>query len=89
LETKGYIVRETRNVKGGKERHMRVNENPTTSKTPVDKDLQPAKCLLTNCNLTVDNKQNDLIKDNIKDKEKDNIGIDKTVSLRSTVVINS
>lgn len=26
LEDLGYITRETKNVKGGKERHMRVNE---------------------------------------------------------------
>jgi hypothetical protein len=41
-------------------------------------------------NCTLRNKQNDLIKDNIIDKEiKDNIGVDKTASLRSAVIINS
>jgi hypothetical protein len=41
-------------------------------------------------NCCLPNKQNDLIKDNInKIKEKDNIGVDKTASLRSAVIINS
>ena len=67
LEGKGYIVRETKNVKGGKVRHMR-----TTGKMMLNNDLQPSNCLLTTSKMTIDNKQNDLIKDNIKDKEKDN-----------------
>ena len=67
LEAKGYIVRETKNVRGGKERHMR-----TTSKMTIDSSEQASKCLLSTSNLTIDNRQNDLIKDNIKDKEKDN-----------------
>lgn len=77
LESKGYIVRETKNVKGGKERHIKVNErklkeDSTTSKMTLDGGIQASKCLLSTSNLTVDNKQNDLIKDNIKYKEKDN-----------------
>jgi hypothetical protein len=39
----------------------------------VDGSTQPSKCLLTNVNLPIDNKQNDLIKENIKEKRKDNI----------------
>jgi hypothetical protein len=39
---------------------------------PVDSGIQASKCLLTTVNLPVDNQQNDLIKDNLKDKEKDN-----------------
>jgi predicted transcriptional regulator len=70
LETKGLIKRETKNVKGGKERHLHF----TNSKMTVDSCEQPSNCLLTNVNLTIDNKQNELIKDNIKDKEKDNLG---------------
>lgn len=72
LEAKGYITRSTKNVRGGKERHLKVNPQPTTSKMPVDSGIQASKCLLSTSNLTVDNKQNDLIKDNLKDKEKDN-----------------
>lgn len=71
LESNGLIVRETRNIKGGKERHLKlssinlpiVNET-TTSKLPI---VQESNCLLYN-------KQNDFIKDNnLKDKEKDNL----------------
>lgn len=72
LESKGFITRETKNVKGGKERIITVNiqniENKLTSvKMTVDGDQQASKCGLTNVNLTVDNKQNDLIKDKLKD----------------------
>jgi DNA-binding MarR family transcriptional regulator len=77
LEGKGIIARHTKNVKGGKERHITVNldkigADATTSKMMVDSSAQPSNCLLTTSKLTDDNKQNDLIKDNIKDKEKDN-----------------
>lgn len=92
LETKGYITRETRNTKTGKERHIRVNkEYNATSKMTVDKSNPSIKMSLgQQSNCCLHNKQNDLIKDNIKDKEiKDNIGVDKTASLRSAVIINS
>ena len=96
LETKGYITRETKSTNSGKTRHIKVNmeqleEDSATSKMTVDKGGASVKMSLaqqSNCCLR--NKQNDLIKDNIKDKEiKDNIGVDKTASLRSAVVINS
>ena len=74
LEKLGYITRETRNIKGGKERHMVVNTDKLTS----------AKMSLVNANkvqnepctrlkMSFDKVQNEPIKDNIKDKElKDN-----------------
>lgn len=68
LEGKGLIKRETKNVKGGKERHIY-----TTDKLTVDSVQQPTKCPLTTDNLSIDNGQNDLIKDNTKNKNiKDN-----------------
>ena len=82
LENKGFIKRETRNVKGGKVRHIKVcQENIekalTKDNLSVDKEEQRTKCLLSKDNLSVDNGQNDLIKDNLIDNEKDNIGVDR------------
>ncbi len=83
LEEKGFIVRDTKNVKGGKERHIRVNLKAlTTDKMTVDGGIQPTNCPLATDKLSIDNRQNDLIKDNIKDKEKDNNG-EIEVALRS------
>ena len=96
LETKGYITRETKSTNSGKTRHIKVNmeqleEDSATSKMTVDKGGASVKMSLaqqSNCCLR--NKQNDLIKDNIKDKEiKDNNGVDKIASLRSAIIINS
>lgn len=66
LEEKGLIRRETKNAKGGKERHIF-----TTDKLSVDSSEQETKSPLTKDNLSIDNRQNDLIKDNIQEKEKD------------------
>lgn len=80
LEKRGLITRTTKNVRGGKERHITINADKieqelTSVKMKVDSDIQAANCSLSTVNLPVDNKQNDLIKDNIKDKkEKDNYG---------------
>lgn len=88
LEARGFITRATKNVKGGRERHITINLNiiedklNPTSKMTVDGCLQPSNCLLSNVNLTVDNKQNDFIKDKGKDKLKDNNG-DLTVPVKS------
>jgi predicted transcriptional regulator len=82
LEGKGFITRSTKNVKGGRERHIAFNRGNvektlTTDKMTVDEGLQQTKCPLTTDNLTLAKGQNDFIKDNIKDKEKDNMGIDE------------
>lgn len=82
LEDRGFIIRETKNVKGGKERHIRVNLDKIESALPTkDKmsvvDSQGTKSPLTKDNLSVVNRQNDLIKENIKEKRKDN-GSDET-----------
>ena len=90
LEAKGIVKRTTKNVRGGKERHLEVSlQQLTSGKMTVENTLQASNCSLTTSKMTVDNKQNDLIKDNIKDKGKDNKGVDKTASLRSAVIINS
>ena len=84
LESLGYITRNTKNVKGGKVRHIKVNldkieESITTINLSVDDDsqqnLQQSNCLLTTINLPIVNKQNDIIKDNSVDKRKDNIEV--------------
>ena len=79
LESKGYITKETKNVKGGKERHIKINREATKVNLSVDScekaelvDTQTSNCLLSNVNLPIVNKQNDFIKENIKDKEKEN-----------------
>ena len=83
LEDKGFIRRETKNVKGGKERHIFINLTNielalSKDKMSVDKEdvsnSQQTKCPLTTDKMSIDKGQNVLIKDNIKDKEKDNIG---------------
>lgn len=76
LEDKGFISRSTKNIKGGKERHIAVNVNKidealTKDNLSVDA-TQESKCLLTRDNLSVDKGQNDLIKDKRKDNLKDN-----------------
>ena len=84
LEAKGLITRSTKNTNSGKERHLVVNleeieKQLATSKMPVAQSLpsvnltfaQESNCLLRN-------KQNDLIKDNIIDKEKDNMVLEET-----------
>jgi DNA-binding transcriptional MocR family regulator len=81
LEAKGFIKRETKNVKGGKERIMMpviaaIEKALTKDNLSIDEDqpqsAQGTKCPLTTDNLTLDKGQNDLIKDNIKDNQKDN-----------------
>lgn len=75
LENDGYIVRETKNTKNGKERHIHLasgnltNGNETNNSARVNLLIaQESICLFPN-------RQNDLIKDNPnKIKEKDNIG---------------
>jgi DNA-binding transcriptional regulator GbsR (MarR family) len=77
LEDKGFITRETTNIKGGKKRYITINVNKieevlTNLKMSVDGGIQTSNCLLSNVNLPIDNKQNESIKDNIKEKRKDN-----------------
>ena len=83
LEDKGFIRRETKNVKGGKERHIFINLANielalSKDKMSVDEEdvsnSQQTNCPLTTDKMSIDKGQNVLIKDNIKDKEKDNIG---------------
>lgn len=79
LESKGFITRETKNVKGGKERHIHINLNNIESalanvNLTFDGSQQTSNCLLSNVNLPIVNKQNDSIKENIKEKRKDNKG---------------
>lgn len=77
LEDKGFITRDTKAVRGGKERHITYNaaavEKALTKDKLTDAEcLQQTNCPLTTDNLTFDKGQNDLIKDNLIDKKKDN-----------------
>lgn len=83
LESKGYIKRETRNVKGGRERIMlpmyaaidkALTKDNLTVVEESKQEVQQSKCPLSTVNLSIVNRQDDFIKDNIKDKERDNIG---------------
>lgn len=81
LEEKGFITRNTKNIKGGKERHMTVNISNIEAALTKDnlsvvneesKVSQGTKCPLTRDNLSFDKGQNDSIKDNRIDNLKDN-----------------
>lgn len=75
LEDKGFITRETSNVKGGKVRYMKANISKisTTDKMTLDNNNNGQNDFCTKDKLSVVNGQNDLIKDNIKDNNlKDN-----------------
>lgn len=81
LESNGYIIRETKNIKGGKERHisttgkMTVVNDDKTSTTVKMTDVQQS-------NWPLYNSQNDIIKDNnLKDNIKDNSAFDKAVGV--------
>ena len=78
LEQEGFIKRETKNVKGGKERHLYIQDDEIEKKLTKDnltleETTQQTNCPLTTDNLSLDNRQNDLIKEKGKEKEKDNI----------------
>jgi DNA-binding transcriptional regulator YhcF (GntR family) len=79
LEEKGLIKRETKNVRNGKERHIHVTNGQNDScKEPTDKMSIAQQ---TNCPLS--NRQNDLIKDNEKEKiikEKDKLSVVKEMA---------
>ena len=78
LESKGLIVRSTKNTQKGKERHITLAKDNLslgneTNESAKDKMTLPERTI---CPLPKG--QNDTIKDNIiKEKEKDNIGIDE------------
>lgn len=63
LEEKGLITRETKNIKGGKQRHLYL----TNTKMGFD-NHQNGTC--TNTKMVIDKHQNGVIKDNVKDKKK-------------------
>lgn len=79
LEDKGYITRETNNVKGGKQRHMLVSQKKieevlTKDNLTADNTTNRQNDCCAMDNLTVVKGQNDLIKDNRRDNSlKDNI----------------
>ena len=73
LESKGMIRRETKNVKGGKERHIYLTKDNLSVVNEKTEETQRTNCLLSKDKLSVVNGQNDLIKENIKEKEKDNL----------------
>lgn len=82
LEDKGLLTRDTKNIKGGKERHMVVNvqkieelltkDNLSLVENDIE-DSQRTICPLSKDNLSLVNGQNDFIKDNSEvDNEEDN-----------------
>lgn len=80
LEDKGLIKRDTKAVKGGKSRHITVNaakieEQLTTDKMSIDNNNNGQIVPYTTDKMSIVKGQNDLIKDNIKDKNlKDKYG---------------
>lgn len=73
LETKGFIVRETRNTQKGKERHIRVVEPATCNLTVAENGASVKMTVAQQANCNLRTQQNDIIKDNIKDNSlKDN-----------------
>ena len=58
LEQRGFITRNTKNVKGGKERHMRVNLDKIEEELTKDNlsvvNEEPKNPQRTNCPLTTD-----------------------------------
>lgn len=71
LEDRGFIKRETKNIKGGKERHITINtqkieETLTTDKMTIDKSHNGQNDFCITDKMTFDNGQNDLIKNNTK-----------------------
>lgn len=77
LEELGYITRETKNIKGGRERHMVINKDKLTSvKLSLDDSNKAQNEPCTKLKMSLDKGQNDTIKDNINNiKEKDNNGV--------------
>lgn len=88
IESKGFITRETKNIKGGKSRTIVANMAKIEQQLTTDNlsivELQGTKCPLTTDKLSGDKGQNDFIKDNIIDKEKD-----KNTSITASAVIES
>lgn len=82
LEDRGFIKRDTKSVKGGKERHIKLNaemieKELTKDKMTLDSVQQQTKCPLSKDKLSGVNRQNDLIKDNIKQiREEDNYSVE-------------
>ena len=83
IENKGFIIRATKNTRTGKERHITVNtdkieEALATVKMTDGKNGASVKMTVgQQSNCVLPNTQNDFIKDNLKEKEKDNIGVDR------------
>ena len=79
LEDKSLITRETKNIKGGKTRHIHINNRQNVPcETEITKTTTDKMSLVQQTNCPLYNGQNDLIKDNIKEniikeKEKSNI----------------
>lgn len=95
LEGRGFIKRTTKNIKGGKIRYINVDFNKIATSVILKlDDAQQSNCLLTTVNLLVDNRQNDLIKDNIKEKDEDaglrnpaNAGVAQSLSVDGAGVV--
>lgn len=100
LEDKELIVRDTKNAKGGKVRHITVNIDKINSylskdKLSLDNDLEESQrtnCPLIKDKMSLDKGQNDSIKDNIIDKEKDNRSVEENPeekgSIKNPIVVS-
>lgn len=82
LEELGLISRDTKNVRGGKERHIKANigkieQYTTSAKMNLVDNSKAQNELCTSVKMSLDKGQNETIKDNTNNiKEKDNNGID-------------
>lgn len=82
LEEKGWIIRETKNKKGGKNRHIKLS----TEKFSLDASSNEKISLAQQKNFPLDNGKNFPIKDNIKDNSlKDNSSIEPPMVPQSTL----
>lgn len=95
LEDKGLIKRETKNIRNGKERHIKSNiqkleEQIAMDKLSVVESTTDKMTVVQRTNCPLRNGQNDLIKDNsIEKKEKDNNSVmfhptDESITLQSS-----
>lgn len=89
LEARGFIKRETRNIKGGRVRHITavmsaINDSLTTDKMTLDDATTDKMSLVQQSNCPLYNGQNDLIKDKSDKEKEENAGL-RNPSLRSGV----
>ncbi len=84
LEEKGWLIRDTKNVRGGKERHIYITNGQNDScKTEIKEEPKDKLSIAQQTNCPLHNGQNDLIKDKEKEniiKEKDKLSVVKEMA---------